>query len=110
MYFFSSGGPPDHPFLLKLSITMEINHKKPYYNYYTSGKFLTLKFKFQGKSSDTPQLHMLRYVPAWPCRYDIFQYFSHLARSQPFYVTILLSVQLPPPPPPQVHNLAKIPA
>jgi hypothetical protein len=29
----------DPPFLRKLSMTVEINHKKLYYNYYTSGKF-----------------------------------------------------------------------
>jgi hypothetical protein len=31
-----------------------INHKKVYYIYYTSSKFLTLKLKFQVKSSDIP--------------------------------------------------------
>jgi hypothetical protein len=36
----------------------EINQKKLYYNYYTSGKFLTLKFKFQVKSP-TPPTHPL---------------------------------------------------
>jgi hypothetical protein len=47
------GGPTDSPFLWKLSISMtvEINQKEFYYNYYTSGKFLT--FKFQVKSSAT---------------------------------------------------------
>jgi hypothetical protein len=36
-------------------MTVEINQKKLYcYNYYTSGKFLTLNFKFQVKSSNTP--------------------------------------------------------
>jgi hypothetical protein len=30
-------------------MAVEINQKKLYYNYYTSGKFLTLKFKFQIK-------------------------------------------------------------
>jgi hypothetical protein len=50
-------------------MTVEINQKKLYYNYYTSGKFLTLNFKFQVKSSNTPplplpQLQMLRYDPA----------------------------------------------
>ena len=30
-----------------VSARAQINHKKLYYNYYTSGKFLTLKFKFQ---------------------------------------------------------------
>jgi hypothetical protein len=43
------------PFLRKLSMTVEINQKKLYYNYYTSGKFLALKFKFQVKSYNTPQ-------------------------------------------------------
>jgi hypothetical protein len=37
---------PPPPLLTKLSMTVQINHKKLYYNYYTSGKFLTLKFKF----------------------------------------------------------------
>jgi hypothetical protein len=55
MWKFSGGGPPDSPFLLqKLSMTVEINQKKLYYNHYTSGKFLILKFKFKVKSSDTP--------------------------------------------------------
>jgi hypothetical protein len=44
---------PDPRFLRKLSMTLEINQKKLSYNYYASGKFLTLKFKFQVKSSDT---------------------------------------------------------
>ena len=59
------GRPTDPSFLLKLSMTVQINHKKLYYNYYTSDKFLTLKFKFQVKSSDmpAPQLQMLRHVP-----------------------------------------------
>jgi hypothetical protein len=34
-----------------------------YYNQYISVKCLTLKFKFQVKSSDPPPLQMLRYVP-----------------------------------------------
>jgi hypothetical protein len=34
-------------------MAVEINQKELYYNYYTPGKFLTLKFKFQVKSSDT---------------------------------------------------------
>jgi hypothetical protein len=45
---------PDPPFFPKLSMTVQINHKKLYYNYYNSGKFLTLKFKFQVKSSAPP--------------------------------------------------------
>jgi hypothetical protein len=45
------GGDPDPPFLWKLSMTVEINQKELYYNYYTSGKFVT--FKFQVKSSAT---------------------------------------------------------
>jgi hypothetical protein len=35
-------------------MTVQINRKKLYYNYYTSGKFLTLKFKFEVKSFDIP--------------------------------------------------------
>jgi hypothetical protein len=54
---------PEPPFFQKLSITVEINEKKLYYNYNTSGKFLTLKYKFQVTSSDIPQLQMLRYIP-----------------------------------------------
>jgi hypothetical protein len=38
------GGPPDPPFLWKLSMTVEIIQEELYYNYYTSSKFLTLKF------------------------------------------------------------------
>ena len=49
MLKFSGGGPTDPPFLQKLSMTVQINHKMLYYNYYTSGKFLTLEFKFSGK-------------------------------------------------------------
>jgi hypothetical protein len=45
------GGGADPPFLWKLSMTVEINQKELYCNYYTSGKFLT--FKFQVKSSAT---------------------------------------------------------
>jgi hypothetical protein len=48
------------PFLRKRSMTVGINQKKLYKNYYASCKFLTLKLKFQVKSSD--QLQMLRYV------------------------------------------------
>jgi hypothetical protein len=59
------GRTPDPPFFRKLSMTVEINQKKLYYNYYTSGKFLALKFKFQVKSYNTPQLQMLRYVPIY---------------------------------------------
>jgi hypothetical protein len=47
-------------------MTVEINQKKLYYNYKISGKFLTLKFKFQIKSPDTRLPHplqMLRFVP-----------------------------------------------
>ena len=40
------GGHPHPPFLRKLSMTVEINQKKLYYNYYTSDNFFTLKFKF----------------------------------------------------------------
>ena len=42
------------PFLWTLGMTVEINQKKLYYNYYTSGKFLTLKFKFQVKPPAPP--------------------------------------------------------
>jgi hypothetical protein len=35
-------------------MTAEINQKKLYYNHYTSGKFLILKFKFQVKYSEIP--------------------------------------------------------
>jgi hypothetical protein len=38
-------GGPDPPFLWKLSMTVEINQKELYYNYYTSGTFLTFKFQ-----------------------------------------------------------------
>ena len=55
MQKFSGGGPSDPPpFFRKFSMTVAINQKKFYYNYYTSGKFLALKFKFQVKFSDTP--------------------------------------------------------
>jgi hypothetical protein len=47
-----SGVPEPSNFLWKLSMIVEINQKELYYSYYTSGKFLTLKFKFQVKSSD----------------------------------------------------------
>jgi hypothetical protein len=40
------------PFLRKLSMTVEINQKKICCNYYTTGRFLTLKFRFQVKISD----------------------------------------------------------
>jgi hypothetical protein len=63
------------PFLQTLSMTVEINEKKLYYNYNTSGKFLTLKYKFQVTSSDPPtsdaSLH-----PCGPV-YDIPMIFQH---------------------------------
>ena len=37
---FSGGGPPNPRFLPKLSMTLQVNHKKLYYNYYTLGKYL----------------------------------------------------------------------
>jgi hypothetical protein len=40
---FSGGGPPNPRFLPKLSMTVQVNHKKVkklYYNYYTLGKYL----------------------------------------------------------------------
>jgi hypothetical protein len=54
-------------------MTVEINQKKLYYNHYTSGKFLILKFKFKVKSSDTPlpQLKMLSYVPDSKCTWEL---------------------------------------
>jgi hypothetical protein len=45
---FSEGGPPNPRFLLKLSMTVQVNHKKLYYNYYTLGKYL-LKIQISGK-------------------------------------------------------------
>ena len=45
---FSGGGPPNPRFLLKLSMTVQVNHKKLYYNYYTLGKYL-LKIQISGK-------------------------------------------------------------
>jgi hypothetical protein len=66
---------PEPPFFQKLSITVEINEKKLYYNYNTSGKFLTLKYKFQVTSTDPPtsdaSLH--------PCEpvHDIPMIFQH---------------------------------
>ena len=48
------GEDPKTPFLPKLSMTVQINHKKLYYNYYSAGKFLTFNFKFLVKSPDTP--------------------------------------------------------
>ena len=45
---FSEGGPPNPRFLPKLSMTVQVNHKKLYYNYYTLGKYL-LKIQISGK-------------------------------------------------------------
>ena len=45
---FSGGGPPNPRFLPKLSMTVQVNHKKLYYNYYTLGKYL-LKIQISGK-------------------------------------------------------------
>ena len=45
---FSGGGPPNPCFLPKLSMTVQVNHKKLYYNYYTLGKYL-LKIQISGK-------------------------------------------------------------
>jgi hypothetical protein len=64
---FFGGGPPNNPcFLPKLSMTVQVNHKKLYYNYHTLGKYL-LKIQISGKilrQPDTPpQLQMLCYVP-----------------------------------------------
>ena len=47
---FSGGGPPNPRFLPKLSMTVQVNHKKLYYNYYTLGKYLLkLKIQISGK-------------------------------------------------------------
>ena len=44
-----SGGAATNPrFLLKLSMTVQFNHKKLYYNYYTLGKYL-LKIQISGQ-------------------------------------------------------------
>jgi hypothetical protein len=67
---FSGGGPPNLRFLPKLSMTVQVNHKKLYYNYYTLGKYL-LKIQISGKilrqppppPPPPPQLQMLCYVP-----------------------------------------------
>jgi hypothetical protein len=59
---FSGGGPPNPRFLLKLSMTVQVNHNKLYYNYYTLGKYL-LKIQISGKILRQPaQLQMLCYV------------------------------------------------
>ena len=54
-----------------ISMTVEINQKKLYYNYYTSGKLIKLKFKFP--TPPPPQLQMLRYIP----EYDYIEYSSY---------------------------------
>jgi hypothetical protein len=62
---FSGGGPPNPRFIPKLSMTVQVNHKKLYYNYYTLGKYL-LKIQISGKilrQPPPPQLQMLCYVP-----------------------------------------------
>jgi hypothetical protein len=62
---FSGGGPPNPRFIPKLSMTVQVNHKKLYYNYYTLGKYL-LKIQISGKilrHPPPPQLQMLCYVP-----------------------------------------------
>jgi hypothetical protein len=46
---FSGGGPPNPRFFPKLSMTVQVNHKKLYYNqYYTLGKYL-LNVQISGK-------------------------------------------------------------
>ena len=66
MQQFSGGGPPNPRFLPKLSMTVKVNHKKLYYNYYTLGKYL-LKIQISSKilrpPHPLPQLQMLCYVP-----------------------------------------------
>jgi hypothetical protein len=61
---FSGGGPPSPRFLPKLSMTVQVNHKKLYYNYYTLGKYL-LKIQISGKILHNPTISdaLLR-----PCR------------------------------------------
>jgi hypothetical protein len=61
---FSGGGPPKPRFLPKLSMTVQVNHKKLYYNYYNLGKYL-LKIQISGKipRQPPPQLQMFCYVP-----------------------------------------------
>jgi hypothetical protein len=63
---FWGGGPPNPRFLPKLSMTVQVNHKMLYYNYYTLGKYL-LKIQILGKilrqPPPPPQLQMLCYVP-----------------------------------------------
>jgi hypothetical protein len=48
MEHFSGGGPPNPRFLPKLSMTVKVNHKKLYYNYYTLGEYL-LKIQISSK-------------------------------------------------------------
>jgi hypothetical protein len=48
MEHFSGGGPPNPRFLPKLSMTVKVNHKKLYYNYYTLDKYL-LKIQISSK-------------------------------------------------------------
>jgi hypothetical protein len=50
---FSGGGPPKPRFLPKLSMTVQVNHKKLYYNYYNLGKYL-LKIQISGKILQQP--------------------------------------------------------
>ena len=63
---FSGGAPPNPSFLPKLNMTVKVNHKKLYYNYYTLGKYL-LKIQISSKilrqPPPPPQLQMLCYVP-----------------------------------------------
>jgi hypothetical protein len=59
------GEDPNPRFLLKLSMTVQVNHKKLYYNYYTLGKYL-LKILISSKillQPPPPQLQMLCCVP-----------------------------------------------
>jgi hypothetical protein len=53
-------------------MTVEINQKKLYYNYYTSGKLIKLNFKFP-TPPPPPQLQMFRYIP----EYDYIEYSSY---------------------------------
>ena len=46
---FSGGGPPNPRFLPKLSMTVQVNHKKLYYNYNTLIGTYLLKIQISGK-------------------------------------------------------------
>ena len=62
---FSGGGPPNPRFLPKLSMTVQVNHKKLYYNYYTLGKYL-LKIQISGKSNRKTKKNFPKVFLKWP--------------------------------------------